>query len=281
MRKAIVMIVVLSSFLLWTPSLFAEEEKPWKRFNVNLGAFFNLNDSKVRLGGEGIGVEIDAEELLGLDTNTRTFRLDGFWRFTKKRRHRLDFTWYRNRRSGEGTVDEALEIGGITIPVGASLDTEFNFDLYKLGYSYSFFQDKRIDLGVGGGLYVLPTEFKLKATAEAGGSTIFDETIKETFAAPLPVIGIRADIAITPRWFLRNRADFFYLEIGDYRGGIVDTSVAVEYQPFKHVGFGLGWNNFRVRVEAKEDNNNIPGASFKGTFQYQNAGFLLYLKANF
>ena len=281
MRKALVMIAALSSFLLWTPSLFAQEEQPWKRFNVDLGANFVLNDSKVRLGGEGVGVEVDVEEVLGLDTSTRTFRVDGFWRFTKKRRHRLDFTWYRNRRSGQGTLDREIVIDDITIPIGASVDTAFNFDLYRLGYSYSFFKDKRLDLGVGGGLYLLPVEFRLKADATLAGGGILDETIKETFTAPLPVIGLRADIAITPRWFLRNKADVFYLEIGDYRGAIVDTKLGVEYQPFKHVGFGLAWNNFRLKAEAKDDSNPIPGASFKGTFSFQNAGLMLYLKANY
>lgn len=285
MKKATVIMVILSSILLWTTPLLAEEEtpkKPWKRFNVDLGVSFLLNDSKVRIGGEGVGVEIDTEELLDLETNTTTFRLDGFWRFTKNLRHRLDFSWYTNRRSGEGTVDQELNIGDLPpIPVGASVETQFNFDLYRVGYSYSFFQDKRIDLGIGGGLYVLPVEFKLNATAESGGMTILDESVKETFAAPLPVIGIRADIAITPRWFLRNRADFFYLEIGDYRGAIVDTRLAVEYQPFKHVGFGLAWDNFRLAAEAKDDNTGIPGTSFKGTYQFRNAGMMVYLKANF
>lgn len=284
MKKMIIMLTAIISLLFWTSAVLAKDstyDKPWKRFNVSLGANRIANDSKVRLGGEGIGVEIDPEKVLGLDASTTTFRLDGFWRFTKKRRHRLDFTYYRNNRSGETIIDEVIEIPDTPpIPVGAKVETTFNFDLYRVGYSYSFFQDDRMDLGIGGGLYVMPIEFSLKASAGVSG-TIVDESVKETFSAPLPVITLRAAFAITDRWQLRTKGDVFYLEIGDYRGGIVDTSVAVEYQPFKHVGFGLAWNNFRLAAEAKDDNNDIPGASFKGTFKFQNAGLMLYLKTNF
>lgn len=289
MKRVIVMLLIFTCFLLWTSALLAQEEKPkqpWKNFNVSLGASLIANDSKVRLGGEGIGVEIDAEEVLNLESSTTSARIDGFWRFTHKRRHRLDFTWFSNNRSGEGVLDQELNIGDLPpIPVGAKVETTFNFDLYRVGYSYSFFKDERMDLGVGGGLYVLPVEFSLKATGivddGSGTAILVDESIKETFAAPLPVISLRADFAITPRWSLRNRADFFYLEIGDYAGAIVDTRMAVEYQPFKHVGFGLAWDNFRLAAEAKDDNTDIPGATFKGTFKFQNAGAMLYLKANF
>lgn len=286
MKKIMVTLLTLAGLLLWTSALFAEDKKPpkpWKRFNVDVGTAFILNDSKVRIGGESLGVEIDTEELLGLDTNTTTFRLDGFWRFTKNRRHRLDFTYYTNRRSGKGSLDETLEIGDNIIDVGATVETEFNFDLYRVGYSWSFFQDDRMDLGLGGGLYILPVEFKIDAAGTINGipGASASGLIKESFAAPLPVFNLRADFAITPRWSLRNKADVFYLEIGDYRGAIVDTRVAVEYQPFKHVGFGLAWDNFRLAAEAKDDNTGIPGVSFKGTYKFQNAGLMLYLKANF
>ena len=284
MKKLTVILLALTGFLLSASVLFADEKYPigpWKKFNVSLGASFIANDSKVRLGGEGVGVEVDVEEVLGLDTQTVTARLDGYWRFMKRRRHRIDFTYYSNRRSGEGIVDRDIELPDFTIDAGSGVETEFNFDLYQIGYSYSFFMDERMDLGFGAGFYILPVEFKLRVTAASDGTPVFDESVKESFTAPLPVFNLRGDFAITDRWQFRSRINIFYLEFDQYSGGILDSRLAVEYQPFKHIGFGLAWDNFRLAAEAKEENNDIPGATFKGTFKFQNMGAMLYLKANF
>jgi hypothetical protein len=42
-----------------------------------------------------------------------------------------------------------------------------------------------------------------------------------SFTAPLPVIGLRADIAITPQWFLRIGSELFYLEYDNFKGSLV------------------------------------------------------------
>jgi hypothetical protein len=283
MKKATMTLLAVTGVLLFTVSSFAADKKPnelYKRFNIDLGASRLFNESKVRLGGKNVGVEVDVEEALDVETQTTSFRMDGYWRFTRNRRHRLDFTYYYNKRTGESVVDKDLEIGEITIPTGAKVETKLNFDLFRVGYSYSFFQDDRMDLGVGLGLYVLPIRFSLDASGDVLGQPI-SESVKENFAAPLPVVTLRFDFAITPRWFLRNRIDVFYLEYDKYKGAIADSRIALEYAPFKHVGFGLAWDNFRLKAEAEDEDTGIPGATFKGTFDFKNQGIMLYLKCFF
>ena len=70
--------------------------------------------------------------------------------------------------------------------------------------------------------------------------------------------------------------DLFYLEIGDFEGGIAGTSMALEYLPWKHVGFGLGVDGMRVRVEAK--GSDYPGVDFKGSVEFDYIGAQLYVK---
>lgn len=115
------------------------------------------------------------------------------------------------RRNGRTSLGRDLEIGNITLPLGTDVNTSLNIDLYRAGYSYSFFQDDRISLGIGSGLYVMPISFSLDA------SGLITESVRESFTAPLPVIGFRADFASTPKWYIRSRMDSFYLEIGKYR----------------------------------------------------------------
>lgn len=274
MKKAVVMLLTVTGFLFYTSSLFAEE-KPWHRFNVDLGASWIMNDSQVRLGGKGAGVEINPEELLGLDSNTTVLRLDANWRFTKNLRHMLDFTYYSNRRKGETIAAQTIEIGDIIIQPGDSIKARLDLDIIRVGYNYSFFQDNRMDLAVGGGLYVMPIVFKV----ESNGALA--QNVSEKFTAPLPVLSFKADFAITPKWFLRNRFDAFYLSYDSYKGGIVDTRVALEWEAFKHFGFGLAWDNFRLKAEGESNDSDVPGADFLGTFKFQTAGLMLYLKGYF
>ena len=281
--RAICVISVLLVFLgvSFAPCVLAEdkteiEEQPWKRFAVHLGANLYLNNSEVRLGPKGVGVAVDTEELLGLESNTTSFRLDGYWRFKPQRQHRLDFSWFSIRCSGDNTVgiQNPIEIKDIVIEPNAQVQSNFNIDVYQVGCSYSFFKDKRLDLAVGGGLYVMPVEFDL--TVKNPASAAIAQT-SESITASLPTFNLRSDVAITPRWFLRSRAQLFYLEISNFSGGISDFSVGVEYLPFRNVGFGLQARSFTAAVEA-EGEEDVPGVDFLGRFEYDFLGAMLYLK---
>ena len=69
MKRTFVLLLLLTGYLFYSSSLYAEEkksDKPWHRWSFDLGASWVLNDSQVRLGGKGVGVEVDVEELLGV-----------------------------------------------------------------------------------------------------------------------------------------------------------------------------------------------------------------------
>ena len=274
---------ILTIFLAVTfvPCSFAQKaakEKPWKRFSLNLGANFATNNTSVRLGTPGLAVSVNPEELLGLETRSASFKVDGYWRFRPRRKHRLDFSWFSTRRSGENVlgIQNSIEIGGITLEPGASVKTNFDVDIFQVGYSYSFFQDDRLDLAVGVGAFIMPISFDLEVQ-NPGAATLAGTS--ESVTAPLPVFNLRADVAITPKWFLRTKAQFFYLEIGDFRGAIVDTLLAVEYMAFRNVGFGLNVENINIAVEAQ--GNDYPNIDFVGRFDYEYLGSMLYVKFYF
>jgi len=279
-RKCLCVFFVVSLLFVIQPA-FAEnpasQDTPWEKFSLDLGYFIANTDTSIRLGS-GLGVSVDVEDLLGLDTTNSAFRVDASWRFTDNRRHRLDFQWFSFRRDGSRTIGEDIHYkdkDGIeqTIKSGTHVESFFDFDIYEVAYSYSFFQDDRIDLAGSLGLYVMPIEFGLTATGllNVGGS--------ESFTAPLPTLGVRADFAITPKWFFRSGIKVFYLEIGEFAGSILEANAAIEYLPWKHLGFGLGLDSLNVQVEA--DGEDYPGIDFKGEVDFQCTGLLLYAKLYF
>ena len=173
----------------------------------------------------------------------------------------LSFTLgYGVRSAGSDLFDElvrefTLEKGDFHAPV--------------IGGGLSFFLDDRIDLNLGTGLYVMPIEYGL---AELG-----DEFTKEDITAPLPVISVGFDLAITPKWFLKQGLDMMYLKLGDFEGRILDTHLAVEYRGWKNVALGAGIDGILVKIDA-EDETDYPGIDMVGVVKFSYIGALAYVK---
>jgi len=254
------------------------EHGPWEKGALNLGVFVTSTNSAL-LFGSSAGVSIDAEELLGMDPTNYVFRIDGLWRFTSNRKHRLDLSWFSLKRTSENTIGQTIEIpklgegGYTTLPAGTKVQSYFDFDIYEVAYSYSFVQDDRLDLAAKLGLYVMPMSFGLKATG------ILDEEGEAKFTAPLPTLGFRMDVALTPKWFLRNGAGIFYLKYEQFKGTISTLDLAVEYVPWQHFGIGLGLDSFRMSLGA--DGEDYPGVDFRGKVEFNYVGLQLYGKAFF
>ncbi len=280
-KRKYLYVFVAASLLFFIQPAWAENpashDTPWEKFNVNFGYFISNVDTNLSLGS-GVGLTVNVEDLLGLDGTSNVFRIDGSWRFTDNRRHRFDLTWFSFRRDGDKTTGRDIPIededgNPITIPAGSQVTSKFNLDIYRGKYSYSFFQDDRMDLAFTIGLYVMPIDIELKAT----GFINVDES--ETFTAPLPTLGLRMDFAITPKWFLRSNFEVFYVEIEEFKGTLYESNVAIEYIPWKHLGFGLAGNVFNLDIEA--DGEDYPGIDFKGELQFRYTGLLLYVKVPF
>lgn len=76
-----------------------------------------------------------------------------------------------------------------------------------------------------------------------------------------------------------NNIDFFFLEYDNYEGSIIDIKLAVEYNLFKNVGFGLGYEHLEVDVEAHD--SSYPGMNFNGNLLFDYSGIQLYTKIYF
>jgi opacity protein-like surface antigen len=284
MRKIVQSIlIVMVAVIISAPALAEKSEDPkdfpWKRGYLSLGAYFATMDSAFRIGDSnlGIGIELDAEDFLGLDTSESSFRIDAGYRFGKTMLHKVDFSWYTFHREGSKFIDEQIEVppeqGGGTLGPG-DFSTKFNFDIYKIKYEYSFVFDERVDLNVGLGLYIMPIEIGMSVVANG----VFQGSMKEYITAPLPVFSLGFDFAITPKWIVRQQLELFHLELGDYKGGISSYNVALEWLNWKNVGIGLGLDAMQVRVEA---NGSDYPFGFRGNITFSYFGAQLYLKAYF
>jgi len=251
---------------------------PWEKGSVKFGGFIAAFDSTIGFGiNDAAGVEINAEKLLDLDTSLTVLRLDAMYRPGKSLRHQIDLSWAAYHRDGSATLNEEIEINDMTFPVGAKVDTVFNFDIIRGDYTYAILQDERMRIALGLGVYAVPLRYSVEVETTGGRTKIegADTTL------PLPALALRAEFQLVPRLFLNTYMDAMYLEISDFKGSLLDVNVGLEYRPWKYVGFGVGYNSMSVDVEGEKDSSDYPGANFIGTVGVRFTGLMLYGKFSF
>ena len=276
-RSFLLYSVVMLVVVLCQPAYAADDYSgPWERFSVSLGGFGALSSSDVRIGTGvlGTGIDIDVEEALGMSISQGSFRLDALYRIGEKRRHRVGLSYFEFRREGSIVTKKEFTIGGITFPEGTGVNTFYNTGILKADYAYSFFMDERFNLAVSGGLFVMPIELGVSAT-------FGPESYETSITAPLPVVGFAMDFAVSPKWILKQSFEIFYLEVGDFTGGIADARFAVEWNVWKHWGFGAVLDSFRLTIESKSEDEDIPGVDFIGNIKMSYIGLGLYARYRF
>jgi hypothetical protein len=102
---------------------------------------------------------------------------------------------------------------------------------------------------------------------------------EESITAPLPVLGLRFDFAITPKFFLKQNVDFFYFQYQNFQGSLFDAKIGLEYNVWKHLGFGIAYDY--LRFELKAEGQDYPGIDMVGKIQFGLGGLLLYGKLYF
>lgn len=227
----------------------AEEEVPDK-FRIALGGYTLVRyESIVSLtdANLGAGISISPEDTLGLDTKQSVIRLDGYYRFTKT--HALTYSWYKINSDGSKSLEEDIdwvdENGDpITIPVGADVKTSLDYDIFKLGYLYSFYHTDKINVSVGAGLHMTRIAFGLQASATGTGVEAKD--IDTTL--PLPVLTLSLIYHVTPKFSWHVKSQFFALQFEKWEGSYTDTTLGMEYRVFKNVGLGIALAGNTLKV---------------------------------
>ena len=136
----------------------------------------------------------------------------------------------------------------------------------RTSVGYSFFKRKDKELGASFGFHVASYDVGLQA------ATVGDEAKK--ILAPLPVVSVYGQFALTDEWAVGGRLDRFSMSYDKYDGNITSIGVDLLYQPFRHVGFGFAYRSLFITFKYAADTYN---ATFNQTFQ----GPLLYVNGSF
>lgn len=244
------------------------EELPWEKFSIAVGGFLTESDTSIQLNSKtlGVGAVVDLENVLGVERSFGTYRIDLRYRLGESRRHEVEFHYFDSRRTGDKVLSEDLQIGDAFFPAGTGVVTQFDMQFANADYVYNFLMDDRVRFGASVGLHTTGVALKV---SDSGNQ----KEENEDFTAPLPMVGLRAEVLMTQRWRLKADVNFFYLEYDSYTGRLGDFILAVEYVPWKNFGIGGGVNAINYRIEADADSDVT---DFNGELKFQLTGLMLY-----
>jgi hypothetical protein len=246
-----------------------------KGFDVSLGTFIVNQNTTVRLDGKTSGeiipgTSIDWERNFG-DGDATRFRLDGYWRFAD--RHKVRMMWFNASRSGSHTFNNEIDWQGETFPINTKITGESKFNIVELAYEYAFMRRDNFELTGTAGVHY--TDLSMSLAANVNDGEITRHVKKEgSVGLPLPVFGGRALWRMGGDFWLDASAQWFGLSIDQYDGSIWDLKLDAIWQPSKWVGVGVGYNSFKIDVNANTD-------KFDGKLNWEYSGPRIFYTVHF
>ena len=236
------------------------------RYYVGAGVYYPQTTTSASLSSTrtGAGTTFDFEDALGME-RAKTVPVF-FGRVRLGERWRIEGEYFQLNRNGDRQIDREIQWGDKTYTVNSQLQSSFKFSDLRLSAGYSFFKTPDKELGVAVGVHVASYKVSLN-TANVGSEN-------ENVTAPLPVLSAYGQFALTEHWAVSGRFDRFSLNYDKYNGNVTGVGLDLLYQPFKHVGFGLGMRNLFLQLTATDDNKT---AKFRQAFQ----GPVLFMNVSF
>ncbi len=276
-KKIMRLFLLVVSLLVVVISPVRAEEPVTDKFRFAIGGYaLTRFDSTISLTEPnlGAGISISPRDTLGLETDTAVFRIDGYYRFNRK--HSLTYSWYSISTEGNKTIEKDFEWtdpdgNTITIPLGAQVVSNLDYDIFKVGYLWSFHHSDKVELAIGGGFHITRLGLALDAsTTQPAGRAI--EQVDTT--VPLPVVSLVLKYNVTPKfhWYLKTEA--FALKFDKWSGSYRDTTLGLEYRAWKNVAIGGGLSANALEIEEED-----PKAELK--FTNTIAGGLIYVATYF
>ena len=219
--------------------------------------FFDTNFNYINKT-TGRNLFIDAEGTLGLPEIELTPMIYGVYRPSK--RHGFGFGYFGIRRETNLlAIDENLGDINVTGDVFLSDRTRF----LTLTYNLTVFEDDRANIFASFGLNAIDLRYRVVAEGNItiGGQPVRDGRHEEVInqLAPLPLIGIDAWFAVTPKWAIGSKIALVAGKYDEVSGAAFEVRVRTRYSFNKRLGavFGVNYFDARINVDKQDKRTEI------------------------
>jgi len=242
-------------------------ENNWRKrdgLSLSGGVFFPNYDTKIRKSNDDIdGSQISLEDDLGLDDDDEIPIVSLAIRPWSK--HKFFFSYMGMDRDARKILSDDISFDGVVFPAGTDVDTDFDIDMYRLGYTWSFLQNSTWELGFSVGAYWIDMDMTMSAL-EGAVEADYNES------EPFPMIGFSGSWLLNKDWLIRGTAEAFSIDMNDTEGDFYNVRLECEYAFTESISIGAGYDLVRIDAEDTKKNNKV---------NYDYDGALVFLRWHF
>ena len=240
------------------------------KFIISTGVSDINLDGSVSLGehGSDIGLQDD----LGFDDSETVWNVGFKWRINNT--SHVSLSYFNIEQDNEVAFNKTINWGDHEFDVGTSIGSDFDLSVWRAFYGYSLYKTEQAEFGIGGGLHILDVETELSGLASVNNAARSFSVQTSDVSAPLPNLGIYGGYAFSSKWYVGAYADWLSVNVDEYDGYLTGAGINLQYQAFKNVGFGLGYQYF-------ETDYDVDSSDWEGSVAYQYDGLSVFMTVNF
>ena len=247
------------------------------RFRLRLGTAVGSFDTNFAYSTDrgGLGGLVNFENLLGVDSSSTSFRLEGSWRIG--RRSSIEFGYFGFDRSGDRAPQRDFQFLIFTILAGTAVETELSSQVATAAYRYNAYDKGEVRLYGTAGVSYFDLETRLAAGVGVllPGGVPVGRGIEERLdvSQAVPILGVGTEWAVSRRFLTNLYFRGLFLDLGGFRGGISEAGFSGTWFFVRNFGVGAGVQRVDIRVR------EFDGGSYTARGSYSQLGVLLYLEA--
>lgn len=232
-------------------------------FSASLGYMKSSNSFEFRAERVGTPEEfkgdIDFDDSIGVSDSSTFFNGQLKWKFGSRKQWSLSGQYFSNNATGHSTLTEDISWEDVTFEEGTYVEGGVKLAVTRVFLGYSLIRKPQHDLGIGIGIHNLDLDAYIEGEVRANGETTGRQKVSNGASQILPNIGGWYNYSPARKWLLHARLDWISANIGDYDGSLWNSSIGVNYQAWRNVGFDLSWQYFHLNV--KVDNSDWIGGA--------------------
>jgi hypothetical protein len=225
----------------------------WSRLQISGGVTWMDADGIFSVGlSDRPPVTVINFDRAGLKESDSSHWLSATWRSAKSRWG----IWFANWRydvNGSRTWQDAIQLPERgDIPVGATVQTDFDANWYVLEATWSFIQTDAFDSGIGFGFHTVDLDTTLNAEVELGDGRI--EVVRGNLDTLAPLPNVMAYLYWNPpgRWDFEARYGWFGLSYDKYDGRLTNSHIKVNFALSQRLSIGVGYQYVHLDVDVEE-----------------------------
>jgi hypothetical protein len=219
---------------------------------ASAGLFFFDRDIELSINGQSTdNLKFDFDERTQLSQSDSRFSGNLRWRFGEK--WSVAVQYFDSSDSTRAELTEDIVWKDFVFKQGTFATAGIDITVARLFFGRKFSTGPRHEFGLGAGLHWLEIapfiEAELLVNDQSSG--VYRDSVSAS--APLPNIGAWYTYAFDSKWLVETRLDWLSASFEEYSGSLWNAAAGIQYQAFRHLGFGLQYQFFSLDVDIDKD----------------------------